>query len=168
MFTNLPPDKFSREEIIKLYGIRWNIETGYGILKTKMEFERVTSEKPNIILQEIYSQIIIYNLMTLLKNIADKQVNGTSKYNYQININNLIILFRKWLPKMLNNIKLIKKIILKIIGRIVKNKEPIRKNRFFPRWKVYISKPSTLKFRVDGKRNPKVHKTKLGFLRIAR
>lgn len=167
LFTNLPPDKFSREEIIKLYGIRWNIETGYGILKTKMEFERVTSEKPNIILQEIYSQIIIYNLMILLKNIADKQVNGTSKYNYQININNLIILFRKWLPKLLNDIKLIKKIILKIIGRIVKNKEPIRKNRFFPRWKVYISKPSTLKFRVDGKRNPKTHKTNKGYLRVS-
>lgn len=168
LFTNLTKDEFSRKEIIDLYGKRWNIETGYGILKTKLELERVTSEKVGIILQDIYSQIIVHNQLAILKNIADKKINSTTKYNYQVNINNLINLFRKWLPIILNKTKILQKIISMIINKIIKNKEPIRKNRLYPRWNAYIDKPVTLKFRVDGKRNPKTHKTKKGYLRIAR
>lgn len=168
LFTNLSKEEFSKSEIIELYGKRWNIETGYGTLKTKLEFERVTSEKVNIILQDVYSQIIVHNQISLLKNLCDKKINSTSKYEYQVNINNLINLFRKWLPAILNQINKLSKIISLLISKILKNKEPIRKNRLFPRWNAYINKPVTLKFRVDGKRNPKVHKTKLGFLRIAR
>lgn len=168
LFTNLSKEEFTKEEIINLYGKRWNIETGYGILKTKLEIERITSEKVIIILQDVYSQIIIYNQISLLKNISDQKINNTLKYEYQININNLINLFRKWLPTILNQLNNLSKIISMIISKIIKNKEPIRKNRLFPRWNVYISKPTTLKFRVDGKRNPKFHKTKLGYLRIAR
>ena len=59
-----------------------------------------------------------------------------------------------------------KTLIRKIIEKASKNKEPIRPNRLFKRWNVYIKKPTTLKYRVDGKRNPKVRKMKKGFLRI--
>lgn len=167
LFTNLTSEEFSTLEIIELYGLRWKIETGYGVLKTKMELERVTSEKPKIILQDLYSQIIIYNQISILKDIADKKINSTDKYTYQVNINNLIWLYRKWLPKILNKISTILSIIEKIINKIIKNKEPIRKNRLYPRWNVYISKPVTLKFRVDGKRNPKVYKNSKGYIRRA-
>lgn len=168
LFTNLSKEEFTSEEIIKLYGKRWCIETGYGVLKTKMEIERVTSEKVNIILQDLYSQIIVYNLMSMIKNIINKKIDGTTKYKYQANINNLVYLFRKWLPHLLNKTKNLISIISKIINQVIKNKEPIRENRSYPRWNAYIIKPVTLKFRVDGKRNPKVHKTKKGYLRIAR
>lgn len=167
LFTNLTSKEFSTLEIIELYGLRWKIETGYGVLKTKMELERVTSEKPKIILQDLYSQIIIYNQISILKDIADKKINSSYKYTYQVNINNLIWLYRKWLPKILNKISTILSIIEKLINKIIKNKEPIRKNRLYPRWNVYISKPVTLKFRVDGKRNPKVYKTSKGYIRRA-
>lgn len=167
LFTNLTNEEFSTSEIIELYGLRWKIETGYGILKTKMELERVTSEKPKIILQDLYSQIIIYNQISILKGIADNKINSSNKYEYQVNINNLIWLYRKWLPKILNKLNTILNIIEKIINKIIKNKEPIRKNRLYPRWNVYISKPVTLKFRVDGKRNPKVYKNSKGYLRRA-
>lgn len=167
LFTNLPKEEFSTLEIIELYGLRWRIETGYGVLKTKMELERVTSEKPKIILQDLYSQIIVYNQISILKNISDRKINSSTKYEYQVNINNLIWLYRKWLPKILNKINIIINIIEKIINKIIKNKEPIRKNRLYPRWNVYISKPVTLKFRVDGKRNPKVYKNSKGYLRRA-
>lgn len=65
LFTNLSQNEFTKEELMELYGKRWRIETGYGILKTKMEFERVTSEKSNIILQDVYSQIIVYNQISI-------------------------------------------------------------------------------------------------------
>lgn len=164
LFTNLSQEEFSTKEIIELYGLRWRIETGYGTLKTKLEFERVTSEKVNVILQDIYSQIIVHNQIFLLKNLCDKKINSTSKYKYQVNINNLINLFRKWLPIILNQISKLSKRISLIISKILKNKEPIRKNRLFPRWNAYINKPVTLNFELMEKEILKFIKQNRGFL----
>ena len=56
LFTNLSSDEWPRKEIIVLYGHRWTEETGYDTLKNKLEMERITSEKPELILRgvEIY------------------------------------------------------------------------------------------------------------------
>lgn len=52
IFTNLDENEWSTKEVLQLYGNRWSIETGYDILKNKIEMERVTSEKAELILQE--------------------------------------------------------------------------------------------------------------------
>lgn len=69
--------------------------------------------------------------------------------------------------KLLNQKEKIKTLIESIIRKVSKNKEPIRLNRLYSRWNVYIKKLTTLKFRVDGRRNPHVRKTKSGYIRIA-
>ncbi len=92
-----------------------------------------------------------------------KIITHTEKYKYQTNINNLIQLLKANLAKILNMKQKLKTLISEIIKKASKNKEPIRPNRLFERWDVYINKPPTLKFRVDGKRNPKVRKTKKDF-----
>ena len=166
LFTNLSNDEWSRKEIIVLYGHRWIEETGYDTLKNKLEMERITSEKPELILQEMHSQVIVHNLAAMIKKESDKIVVHTSKYKYQTNINNLIQLLRTNLPKLLNQRQKIKKLLGKIIKKAAKNKEPVRPNRLYPRWGVYIKLPSPLKFRVDGKRNPTIRKVKKGFLRV--
>ena len=71
-----------------------------------------------------------------------------------------------FLVKFILTLTKLKTLISEIIKKASKNKEPIRPNRLFERWDVYINKPPTLKYRVDGKRNPKVRKMKKGFLRI--
>ena len=166
LFTNLSNDEWSRKEIIVLYGHRWIEETGYDTLKNKLEMERITSEKPELILQEMHSQVIVHNLAAMIKKESDKIIVHTSKYKYQTNINNLIQLLRTNLPKLLNQRQKIKKLLGKIIKKAAKNKEPVRPNRLYPRWGVYIKLPSPLKFRVDGKRNPTIRKVKKGFLRV--
>jgi len=168
IFTNLDENEWSTKEIILLYGNRWSIETGYDILKNRIEMEKVTSEKSELILQELHSQVIVHNLAAIIKRESDKNITHTEKYKYQTNINNLIQLLRANLAKLLNMKNDFKTLISKIIKKASKNKEPIRPNRLFERWDVYINKPSTLKYRVDGKRNPKVRKTKKGFLRKSR
>ena len=166
IFTNLDENEWSTKEILLLYGNRWSIETGYDILKNRIEMERVTSEKAELILQELHSQVIVHNLAAMIKKESDKIITHTKKYKYQTNINNLIQLLRANLAKLLNMKDEFKTLIRKIIEKASKNKEPIRPNRLFKRWNVYIKKPTTLKYRVDGKRNPKVRKMKKGFLRI--
>ena len=166
IFTNLDENEWSTKEILLLYGNRWSVETGYDILKNRIEMERVTSEKAELILQELHSQVIVHNLAAMIKKESDKIITHTKKYKYQTNINNLIQLLRANLAKLLNMKDEFKTLIRKIIEKASKNKEPIRPNRLFKRWNVYIKKPTTLKYRVDGKRNPKVRKMKKGFLRI--
>lgn len=165
LFTNLDDSEWSAEEIILLYKNRWSIETGYDVLKNKIEMERVTSEKSELILQELHAQVIVYNMAAMIKKESDKIINHSEKYKYQTNINNLIQLLRANLSKLLNKRKELRILIDKIIKRASKNKEPIRPDRFYERWDVYIKKPTTLKYRVDGKRNPIVKKTTKGFLR---
>lgn len=166
LFTNLSSDEWPRKEIIVLYVHRWTEETGYDTLKNKLEMERITSEKPELILQEMHSQVLVHNLAAMIKKESDKIVVHTPKYKYQTNINNLIQLLRANLPKLLNQKQKIKELLEKIIKKAAKNKEPIRPNRLYPRWGVYIKLPSPLKFRVDGRRNPSIKKVKNKFLRI--
>ena len=165
LFTNLDDSEWSTEEIIQLYGNRWSIETGYAVLKNKLEIERVTSQKAELILQEIHSQVIVHNLAAMIKKESDKQISQSDKYKYQTNISNLIQLLRANLARLLNTKKGFRSLIKKIIEKASKNKEPVRPNRLYARWDVYIKKPATLKFRVDGKRNPSIKKTAKGFLR---
>ena len=121
-----------------------------------------------IILQESHSQVIVHNLAAMIKKESDKLIAHTEKYEYQTNINNLIQLLRANLAKLLNMKDGFRRLINKIIRKSSKNKEPIQPNRLFGRWNVYTKKPTTLKYRVDGKRNPKVRKIKTGYLRIKR
>lgn len=165
LFTNLDDKEWSTEEIIILYGNRWAIESGYNTLKNKLEMERVTSEKTELILQELHSQVIVHNLAAMIKKESDKIITHTEKYKYQTNINNLIQLLRANLGKLLNIKQEFRTLIGKIIKKASKNKEPIRPNRLYGRWDVYIKKPTTLKYRVDGKRNPIVRRTPKGYLR---
>ena len=67
--------------------------------------ERVTSEKAELILQELHSQVIVHNLAAMIKKESDKLITHTEKYNYQTNINNLIQLLRANLAKLDGRIK---------------------------------------------------------------
>lgn len=154
LFTNLEDSEWSRDDLICLYNGRWHCETGYDTLKNKIEMERVTSEKPENILQEFHSQVVVHNLASIVKQESDKIVKHTEKYQYQTNINNLIQLIKANIAVLLNFNDRLRCKLDKIIVKAARNKEPIRPGRYFKRWNVVINKPSTCKFRVDGKRNP--------------
>ena len=158
LFTNLDENEWSRREIIILYGLRWGQETSYDVLKNKLEMERITSEKPELILQEMYSQVIVHNLASMIKKESDKIIVHTPKYVYRTNMNNLIQLLRGNLSKLLNQREKIKELLKTIIEKAAKNKEPVRPNRLYPRWNVYSQRPNIRKFRVDGKRNAGIRK----------
>lgn len=165
LFTNLNDNEWSTKEIILLYGNRWSIETGYAVLKNKLEIEKVTSSKSEVILQELYAQVIVYNLAAMIKKESDKIIVHSEKYRYQTNINNLIQLLRANLVRLLNRKQELRTLIDIIIKKASKSKEPIRPDRLYGRWDVYIKKPTSLKYRIDGKRNPVIRKTSKGFLR---
>ena len=60
--TNLSQSEFNTEEISELYHMRWEIETAYETLKSRLQIENFTGTKPILLLQDIYSTIYVSNL----------------------------------------------------------------------------------------------------------
>ena len=66
IITNLPPDKFSADEIKCLYAKRWGIETSFRELKYAIGLTRFHSKKLEYILQEIWSRMVLYNFCEII------------------------------------------------------------------------------------------------------
>ncbi|EKO15042.1 transposase [Leptospira kirschneri] len=64
--ADLPDSEFSREDIVSLYGKRWNIETHFRFEKYSLELENVASKTSIRFLQEYYAKILTCNLASLL------------------------------------------------------------------------------------------------------
>lgn len=84
LFTNLPKEDFSTEEILDLYNRRWGIETSFRDIKYAAGMLFFHSRKKQLVLQEIYAKLILYNFSEAITNgivIAQKD----RKYAYSIN-----------------------------------------------------------------------------------
>lgn len=96
LITNLPGDKFSTEEIQKLYNMRWGIETSFRTLKYSVGLLYFHSKKVEFIEQEIWSKLIMYNFFaTITFNLPPKKFNG--KYTYQPNLTDALHICRNFL-----------------------------------------------------------------------
>ena len=60
LFTTLDDDQ---EEIVKIYGRRWNIETDIGSLKGTLRLDQLTCKTPQMVDKEITIAIMSYNLV---------------------------------------------------------------------------------------------------------
>ena len=71
----LDPVKYPADEIRVLYHERWEIELGYGEVKTDMlqRMEAIRSRTPATVNQEIWGLLIAYNLVRLeMERVADE------------------------------------------------------------------------------------------------
>lgn len=61
------PKCFPAEELVKLYHERWELELGYGEIKTELldREEAIRSKKPDGIRQELWGILLVYNLVRL-------------------------------------------------------------------------------------------------------
>ena len=85
IFTSLPRDKFSLEDIKTLYGMRWGIETSFRELKYIIGLTNLHSKKDNFVRQEIYAKLTMYNFCErIISSVVVEQDEGR-KYKYQVN-----------------------------------------------------------------------------------
>lgn len=63
LLTNLKEKEFNTNEIAFLYNMRWKIETNYHHLKSNLKIECITSSKDILIRQDIYSQVLVANIL---------------------------------------------------------------------------------------------------------
>lgn len=130
LITNLK--EFSHEELFGIYGKRWNIETLYNSLKNKLQIEKFTSSKEEIIKQDIYASTLLYNMVQTMKNEAKEDIEQKNyKHEMKINENISIGLFKNEMIYIMledDDKKRLKRYD-KLCKKILKYKIPIRKDR---------------------------------------
>lgn len=70
--TTLPVEEFTTGDIGDVYHLRWGIETAFEILKNKLQCENFTGIISDLIEQDIYASIFVFNLSMHL--VADAEV----------------------------------------------------------------------------------------------
>lgn len=134
--TNLSNEEFNYEEIVELYKLRWNIELNYHCLKESLKIETITSSNEVIIEQDIYSQMLVYNLIQAFKQDAEKNIDQNKyKNEMKINMNMAVGFVKKALLKIIlePNDKQRDKLFELLEQKIEKYLIPIKKDRYYPR-----------------------------------
>lgn len=87
IITNLPADKFSLQEIKKIYRMRWGIETSFRELKYDLSLDHIHSKKAECIQQEIVARMVLYNYCSIITShvtVEKKERRHTYQVNYSI------------------------------------------------------------------------------------
>ena len=99
IITNLDKDEFDMTEIKHLYNFRWGIETSFRLVKYALDLNAFHSKKRNLIKQEIYARLLLYNFCQRI--IKDIEVPKKKKqhYTYQVNFTQAFHIIRTFLKK---------------------------------------------------------------------
>jgi len=96
VITNLNSSDFPPEELKKLYGMRWGIETSFRELKYAVGLTSFHSKKREHIAQEIFARIIMYNFAEMItSHVVISQAD--TKHVYQVNFTVAIHICRHFL-----------------------------------------------------------------------
>lgn len=86
LITNLTEEEFTYDEIAELYNLRWQIEINYKHLKSNLKIECISSGKDTLIKQDIYSQVLVANMLQSFINENDEKINQ-EKYKNKMKTN---------------------------------------------------------------------------------
>lgn len=143
--TNLSKEEFDYEKMFELYKLRWEIELNYHSLKESLKIETITSSNDIIIYQDIYSQMLVYNLIQAFKQDTEKKIDQTKyKNEMKVNMNMATGFVKKALIKIIleDNIDKQNRMLELLEQKIEKYLIPIKKGRHYPRNKNKKNKHS--------------------------
>ena len=125
IMTNLDKDEFSIEEIQELYHRRWGVETSFRELKYAIGLSALHSKKRELIKQEIYARLLLYNFSQRIvqKIKIDKK---KKKYAHQVNFTRAFHIVRDFLRKKSSKLLPVESLIAKEILPIRPNRSNIR------------------------------------------
>ena len=85
LLTNLPAERYAPEDLKRLYGSRWGIETSFRSLKYTTGLLHLHSKKVMCIKQEIFAKIIMYNFTEMVTSHVIIKSRKSGKYIYKAN-----------------------------------------------------------------------------------
>ena len=74
----LDEEKYPTEEFMQVYGSRWNEETFYFLMKSRLDLENFSGYTAEAVRQDFYSTLLLSNLETILIEPAQKVLNEQS------------------------------------------------------------------------------------------
>ncbi len=106
LITNIFTKKFTIEDFKEIYNARWKIEESYNSIKNKLKIEKYTGKLPIYVYQDIYAQVLVYNQVQDMMNEGNEEIKKRNKekklkYEYQINENKAIGLFKEQFIKIM-------------------------------------------------------------------
>ena len=118
--TNLDKSEFNKEELKELYGKRWAIETGYDKLKNLIGLEEFSGIRKEIIEQDFYAGILMYNIATTVKFDIEKSnpretKNKDKKYNITANFSSILTLIYDYIFQLITESESSKERIINFI-----------------------------------------------------
>ena len=118
--TNLDKSEFTKEELKELYGKRWAIETGYDKLKNLIGLEEFSGIRKEIIEQDFYAGILMYNIATTIKFDIEKSnprepKNKDKKYKITANFSVIVTLIYDYMFQLITESKSMKEKIIDFI-----------------------------------------------------
>lgn len=136
--TNLTQEEISTEEMKALYNLRWQIELNYHLLKESLKIETITSSKTELIKQDIYSQMLAFNLLQSFIEDAQREFDKKGlkyKHEMKINKNMAVGFFKKSLIVILLEKDKNKRnsMLDAMTNKMQKYLVPVRKERNYPR-----------------------------------
>ena len=141
IITNLDRSEFSADEIKDLYQLRWEIETSFREIKYNLDLNTLHSKKRDLIKQEIYARLILYNFSErMMREVELKK--KKRKHKYQLNYVRAFHIIRKYLKEKRQ------KKLPPVESLIAKEILPVRPNRHDPR-KVKAKASIGFNYRYD-------------------
>lgn len=122
LITLLDKDEFSLQELKKLYHMRWGIETSFRELKYVVGLTHLHAKKEELVQQEIYAAIIIYNYCTRISACADMKKKQHTKHAYKVNFTMAVHLCKTFYKTLQTDFN-------QLITDICKYTEPVRLGR---------------------------------------
>jgi hypothetical protein len=136
LITNLSEKELEYEAFGELYHKRWGIETKYKELKQKLETENFSGKLVDNVKQDFYAIMTVANMVASCvreanRNVKKKHEHQENKYEYKINVNHAIGVFKDGLIRVVVEEDRIMRRYL--ISQLVRHMEqrvvPIRPNR---------------------------------------
>ena len=124
LLTNLPESQFDITLIRDIYHMRWGIETSFRYLKYNIALNYFHSCLRELIIQEFYARLILYN-MTMLLISCVKVVQSGQNHRRKVSVSDAVITCRDFLIQRIKNAE-IRELLLKYLT-------DIRPGRKFPR-----------------------------------
>lgn len=94
--TTLPRCIFSAQDIKELYHMRWGIETAFRDIKYTIGLINLHSKKEDLVMQEIYAALIVYNFCTRIVGAVVVEKRQQTIHAYQVNFKMAVYLCKNF------------------------------------------------------------------------
>ena len=96
LVTTLPRFIFSVQDIKELYHRRWGIETAFRDIKYSLGLINLHSKKEDLVMQEIYAALIVYNFCTRIVSAVVVEKRQQAIHAYQVNFKMAVYLCKNF------------------------------------------------------------------------